>query len=366
MIEPEPLQFRGRNEVLRGRRRLVYFSGCDYFRLARDPRIARAAIAALRRYGVNVAASRRTTGNHKIYALLERELEKFFAAESALVLPDGYFAPAVAAQALAAETTHVFVDEFGHGALQDAARMFGGRAKEFKHRNPEDLGRQLAACKRGSRPIVLTDGMFPHDGSVAPLGKYLDVLPAGGWLLVDDAHGAGVLGATGKGSLEHEGVDRRRIIQCGTLSKAFGVYGGFVLASRAMREEMLQRSRLFAGTTPLPPPLAGAALAALKLLRREPGKRSRLRKNVEYLRTRLRATGWEIAETPGPIVRLPELDDSAVNELKTRLLAAGIYPPFLKYGQASAKGVFRFVVASEHTRGQLDTVAAALTTPQRR
>ena len=360
MSEPEPLEFVGRNEVRLNGRRLVYFSGCDYFRLARDPRLAAAAKKTMLRHGLNVAASRRTTGNHPIYAQLETELARFFAADSALVLPDGYFAPLAVAQALAGEFTHAFVDDLAHGALLDAARMLDCPVQKFPHRDAAGLARRLGRGGRSRRPIILTDGLFAHDGSVAPLREYLKILPARGMILVDDAHGAGVLGAQGRGALEHSGVSRQRIIQCATLSKAFGAYGGVVLAARAVREKILARSRCFIGTTPLPPPLAGAARAALKILRREPARRQRLFRNLHYLRTQLRAAGWAVPETPGPIVRLPALSETRIRALKRRLLAAGIYPPFLKYGGASARGFFRLVVSSEHTRAQLDRLAAVL------
>ena len=360
MTEPEPLEFVGANHVRLRHRTLLYFSGCDYFRLARDSRLAAAAKKTLRRHGLNVAASRRTTGNHKIYAELETALARFFRAESALLLPDGYFAPIAAAQALAGEFTHVFADEFAHGALLDAARMLDCPVKKFPHRDAAGLQRLLVRGGRNTRPIVFTDGLFAHDGSVAPLHAFLKILPARGMILVDDAHGAGVLGAQGGGTLEHAGVNRKRIIQCATLSKAFGAYGGVVLASRAVRGKILSRSRCFAGTTPLPPPLAGAALAAVAILRREPARRKRLFQNAHYLRTQLRAAGWEVSETPGPIVRLPALSEKRTGDLKRRLLAAGIYPPFLKYGGASARGFFRLVVSSEHTRAQLDRLAAGL------
>jgi glycine C-acetyltransferase/8-amino-7-oxononanoate synthase len=360
MTEPKPLQFIGDNEVRLRHCTLVYFSGCDYFRLARNPRLTTAARKALSEHGLNVAASRRTTGNHKIYAQLETELARFFGAATALVLPDGYLAPLAVAQALAGEFTHALVDELAHGALVDAARMLDCPVKKFKHRDAADLACALSKCGRNTRPIILTDGMFSRDGSVAPLREYLEILPARGMMLVDDAHGAGVLGATGKGSLEHEGVNRQRIIQCATLSKAFGAYGGVVLASRAVRGKILARSRTFIGTTPLPPPLAGAALAALKILRNEPARRKKLFQNLFYIRTKLRAAGWDISETPGPVVRLPLMNKAEVSALKKLLLAAGIYPPFLKYGGASAQGIFRFVIASEHTRAQLDKLAVVL------
>jgi glycine C-acetyltransferase/8-amino-7-oxononanoate synthase len=202
--------------------------------------------------------------------------------------------------------------------------------------------------------------MFAHDGSTAPLREYLTLLPRTGRILVDDAHGAGVLGATGAGTLEWENVGRRQIIQCATLSKAFGAYGGVVPGTRELRENILARSRAFIGTTPLPPPLAGAALAALKALTDGGRKRRRLFENVSYVRTRLRMAGWDIIETPGPIIRLPAMDEAGVTKLKKQLLAAGIYPPFLKYSGASAQGIFRFVISSEHRRAQLDTAIEVL------
>jgi 7-keto-8-aminopelargonate synthetase-like enzyme len=360
MSEPESLQFVGANEVRLRRRIFTYFSGCDYFRLARNPQVAQAVRRTLAKDGLNVAASRRTTGNHEIYARLETELAAFFGAETALVLPDGYLAPGAAAQALAGEFTQAFVDEFAHGALLDAARLLDCPVKKFPHRDAAGLATMVSGYGRNLRPIILTDGMFSHDGSVAPLRAYLKILPARGLMLVDDAHGAGVLGATGQGSLEHEGVGRSRIIQCATLSKAFGVYGGVVLAARAVREKILVRSRMFAGTTPMPPPLAGAALAALEVLRREPARRKKLLRNLFQVRTQLRRAGWDIAETPGPIIRLPLMSAAAAGELEKRLLAAAIYPPFLKYGGSTAHGFFRFVISSEHTLTQLERLVSVL------
>jgi 8-amino-7-oxononanoate synthase len=366
MNKPEALEFVGENEVRWRGRTLTYFSGCDYFRLARNPKVIAAAISSLKKNGLNVAASRKTTGNHKIYAQLETEIAKFFATETALFFPDGYFAPLAVAQMFAGEYTHAFADEFAHGALLDAARMLDCPLKKFKHRDAADLKKLIAKCGQKARPIILTDGMFSHDGSVAPLREYLKILPANGLMLVDDAHGAGVLGATGKGTLELENVNRQRIVQCVTLSKALGIYGGAVLATRALREKILERSRVFVGTTPLPPPLAGAAIASLKILQSKPALRKKLFQNLFYARTKLRAAGWEISETPGPIIRLPTMNEAEVRDLKKCLLSAEIYPPFLKYSDASAQGIFRFVVSSQHTRVQLDNLISVLTTFKRR
>jgi len=360
MIEPVPLEMIGDNEVRWQNRTLIHFSGCDYFRLSRHPAVASAIRYTLEKNGLNVAASRLTTGNRQLYTTLERELAAFFGAETAVVLPNGYLAPMAVAQALAGQFSHVFVDELSHAALVDAVPMLDCPVKIFPHRHVTSLVRMIAKLPRSSRPILVTDGMFSHDGSVAPLSEYLKILPPAGRILLDDAHGAGVLGGKGRGTLEHAGVNRTRIIQCATLSKAFGVYGGVVLGTRALRKKIVERSRLFAGSTPMPPPLAGAALAALHILKREPLRRKRLFHHVSSLRAQLRQAGWEIADTPGPIIRLPFLDSAAANNLKKRLLASGIYPPFVKYGKASAAGYFRFVISSEHTERHLDKLARVL------
>jgi 8-amino-7-oxononanoate synthase len=361
MIEPEPLEMVGDNEVRWRSRTLIHFSGCDYFRLSRHPAVTSMARATLEKNGLNVAASRLTTGNRKLYGELEKELAGFFGTEAALVLPNGYLAPMVVAQALAGEFTHALVNALMHSALVDATRMIDHRRlNSFAHRDVAALARIVAKLPSSARPILFTDGMFSHDGSVAPLSEYLKILPRAGMILVDDAHGAGVLGAKGRGTTEHAGVDRTRIIQCATLSKAFGAYGGVVLGTRALRKKIIARSGIFAGSTPFPPPLAGAALAALRILKREPRRRQRLFHNVSYLRTQLREAGWEIVETPGPIVRLPLMNSAAANDLKKRLLSAGIYPPFIKYGKASAAGFFRFVISSEHTERHLEKLARVL------
>jgi 7-keto-8-aminopelargonate synthetase-like enzyme len=167
--------------------------------------------------------------------------------------------------------------------------------------------------------------MFSWDGSVAPLGAYLRSLPRDGLIVVDDAHGAGVLGNTGKGTPEAEGVGRRRIVQCITLSKAFGVYGGAVLGSRALRDKILTRSRLFLGCTPLPPPLANAALTALRILKSDGRLRRRLLQNTSYVKEALQNAGVALPQTPGPVVPVHFPSDRKIADLKQRLLAGGIY-----------------------------------------
>ncbi len=360
MLEPEPLQQIQRTYVLHRGRQYAYFSGCDYYRLASHPKVLAALPTGARKYGLNVAASRLTTGNHRLYRELERELARFFQAPDALVVATGYLGSLVVAQALAGNFSHALIDENAHVALRDAADLLACPVLKFRHRDPDSVAKAVGRCGPGARLILLTDGMFSRDGSTAPLAEYLQVLPKDALVLVDDAHGAGVLGKNGRGTPEHAGVGRQRIIQTVTLSKAFGVYGGIVLGSAQLRRAALTRSHLVVGSTPLPLPLVAAALVSVKLLRCDKSLRERLFRNAEFVKGPLRQIGVRLPEEPGPIIPLMPKNQSAARRMERGLLAAGIFPPFLKYPGGPPNGYFRFVVSSEHSRQQLEALVQVL------
>ena len=360
MIEPEPLQQVDRTFVRFRGRKLSYFSGCDYFRLASHPKVVKALKMGVSRYGLSVSASRLTTGNHVLYRRLEQDLAKFFGAPSALLLGSGYLANLAVAQALSGQFSHALLDEQAHPSLSDAVRFLDCPVLRFKHRAAAELQLAVARCGPEAKLIVLTDGMFSRDGSAAPLREYLDVLPEDAQLLVDDAHGGGVLGKTGKGTLEHEGVRRERVIQTVTLSKAFGAFGGAILCTKALRECIASRSELFAGSTPLPLPLASAALQACSLLRSSRKFQERLRHNSWLAKEQLRAAGLPLPQTPGPIIALKSQGQTVGARLRRALLAGGIYPSLIRYPGGPADGYFRFVISSEHSKAQIERLTKVL------
>jgi len=360
MTEPEPLQQLDLTYVRFRGRKLSYFSGCDYFRLASHPQVVAALQDGVKKYGLNVAASRLTTGNHILYHRLEQSLAEFFHAPSALLVPTGYMSNLVVAQALAGNFSHALIDAESHPSLSDAARFLDCPVLRFDHQNPEDLARSVRRCGVGARLILLTEGLFSRDGSVAPLAEYLRRLPKDAWMVVDDAHGAGVLGRTGQGSLEHAGVGRRRIIQTITLSKAFGAYGGAILGTADLRQKILNRSQIFVGSTPLPLPLANAAVQGIRILKGDRSLRKRLAANLMYTRRALRGSNFAPIETSGPIITILPKDTKQIRQLKRRLLRAGIFPSFITYPSGPATGYFRFAISSEHTREQLDALISVL------
>ncbi|HMJ90318.1 MAG TPA: aminotransferase class I/II-fold pyridoxal phosphate-dependent enzyme [Candidatus Acidoferrum sp.] len=354
----EPLQQVDRTYVLHRGRKLSYFGGCDYFRLASHPKVMRALRVGAEKFGLNVAASRSTTGNHVLYGQLESALAKFFRVDAALVFSNGYVTNYGVCQSLAGEFTHVLIDARSHSSVSDAARFLDCPNATFHHRDANDLAAKVRRLNSRAKLLVITDGMYSHDGSVAPLREYLRVLPRSAMLLVDDAHGAGVLGAQGGGAIEHGGVGRQRVIQTIALSKAFGCYGGAVLCSRKLRDRIIERSRLFNGNTPLPLPFANAALASVQLLEKHPQWRERMNANAAWVKGALRSAGREIPDHPGPIISITPRDGAEAKRLSTRLLKHAVFPSLIRY--ADSDGHFRFMISSEHTRAQLNAMVAAL------
>ena len=359
MTIPPPLQQVDRTYVRYQGRKLSYFAGCDYFRMASHPQILKAAADGLKRFGLNVSASRLTTGNHQLYEQLERRLASFFGVESATLASNGYAPTLMVAQALAGQYSHALIDERAHGCLADAAQLLDCPVLKFKHRDAADLARIIQRLGN-IKPMLLTDGMFSHDGSIAPLKEYLAVLPGNAVILLDDAHGAAVLGKRGRGSPEYSGVSTKRIIQTITLSKGFGVYGGAVLGAREIRSAIIARSRLFVGNTPLPLPLANAAIKSVAILRTDKKLRARLTRNTTLVKNKLSASGFPVVNSPSPIIPFVPQNAKEANQLKRRLLALAIHPPFIKYPGGPESGYFRFAISSEHTDKQLNDLVHAL------
>lgn len=357
MLGPE-LVFVGRTEVLFGEKRLTFFGGNDYHRLSSHPETVQALTEAATQYGLNSSGSRATTGNHPLYRALETRLAAFLGVEAAAVFSAGYLSATILLQTIGEEFSLLFLDERAHPSLADAARQSGLPIVRFHHADPDSLQTQLTSLLHaGDRPLVLTDGVFANSGVIPPLEEYLELLERyDGRIVVDDAHGVGVVGPTGKGSWEERGAQRERIYQMGTLSKGFGGFGGLITGERALVNKIRARSAAFIGSTPPPLPIVAATIHAIDLLAAQPEQIALLQQRARAVKPALSALGFAVSDGPSPICSVTFLNEAKNHSLYDLLLERGVYPSFINYPGCPPGGHFRFTLSSAHTDLQIETL----------
>lgn len=355
LIESEP------GPVLRiDGRPVIGLASNDYLGLATHPRLKEAAIAAIERFGVGAGASRLVAGTLLPHVELEAALARFKQAEAALTFGSGYLANAGIIPALVQAGGLVLADRLSHASLLDGCRLSGAEFRVFRHGDLDHLAQLLARHARRDM-LIVTDGVFSMDGDLAPLPDLIALAERhGARLLVDDAHGTGVMGATGKGTLEHFHAEGRLPFHMGTLSKALGGYGAYVVGPDSVIQYLVNRCRSFIYTTAPPPATAAAAQAALDLLGKEPERRERLWSNRRCWLDGLRALGFTTAPTESPIVPVLIGDAGRATRMADRLLQLGVYAPAIR-PPTVPKGASRIrtTVTSEHSREQLDQALAA-------
>ncbi len=343
--------------VERGGRRLLSFCCNDYLNLATHPAVVAASVEATRRHGTGAGASRLVTGNHPLFAGLESRLARLKGTEAACVFGSGYLANAGIVPALVGPRDLVLVDALAHACLWAGAQLAGARVETFRHNDVAHLAALLAA-ERGGHPraMILTDGVFSMDGDLAPLPALSALARAhDAWLMVDDAHGLGVLGA-GRGSAHAFDPPAQVALQMGTLSKAAGGYGGYLCASEAVVALIRTRARPFVYSTGLPPGVVAGASAALDVIAAEPEYAAR---PLALARRFALAAG--LPEAQSPIVPLvlgtAEAALAGSRALEALgFLASAIRPPTVAEGTAR----LRFTFMARHTEAQVDRLAEAV------
>jgi 8-amino-7-oxononanoate synthase len=337
------------------------FSGNDYLGLANHPRLRQAAHAAIDTWGVGAGASPLVSGYLRVHEEAEERFARFSGLPRALLFPSGYAANLGIVAALAGREAHVFGDRLNHACLHDGAVLSRATYTRYRHLDVEGLARALEASKAEVK-LIATDGVFSMDGDVAPLPELLRLAELhGAWLLVDDAHGMGVLGERGRGSLEHFALQSPRIAYMATLGKALGGYGAFVAGSGELIEWLLQRSRTLIYSTALPPMAAAVAIAALDLVEAEPERVARLRDRIEAFRTLASEAGLDVLPSPTAIQPLVLGASAAVMEASRGLaergfLVPGIRPPTVPEGSAR----LRVSLCADHDPGDVEALVAAL------
>ncbi len=342
---------------------LVAFHGCGYLGLAHDPRVRAAAAEGLSLFGPSGLASRNTSGSLDLHERLEQRLAEFLRVEAALVVADGYLADIAVAQALAssadAPAPIALHDDDAHPSLTDALALAGYRAFGY---GQGDMSHALALMDlhKQAGPLVVTDGAFAMHGRLAPAAELLRHLPPTARLLIDDSHGVGVLGRSGRGVSELFGLEDPRLILTGSLAKALGSGGGFIAGAAATIAAVRRRATSFSGTTALSPPLCAAALASLDVIDAEPERLERLRANVGQLHRTARRLGLGSRGTYLPVLRVETDSEAAAQRLSAALHVEGLYAPAIRYHGADAGGVVRCAVTSEHTASDLRRLEDAL------
>ncbi|MEJ5212169.1 MAG: 8-amino-7-oxononanoate synthase, partial [Burkholderiales bacterium] len=348
-----------------GRDYLAFCSN-DYLGLASHPALIDAACRGAAQYGVGAGASHLVVGHSEAHHRLELALAAFVGLPRALLFSTGYMANLGVVSALLGRNDVVLADKLNHASLNDAALLSRARFLRYSHLDLAQLERTLASA-RGRRKLVVTDAVFSMDGDIAPVPELIDLCERhDAWLMLDDAHGFGVLGEHGKGVLEHFGVGSERIVYMATLGKAAGVFGAFVAGSESLIETLIQRARTYIYTTAFPPLLATALLASLHLFREEGWRRGQLRELIGWFRSHLQLERWRLLPSDTPIQPLIVGDNDETVRLSEALRAEGILvpairPPTVPKGQAR----LRISLSAAHSREDLRRLCQALQDAER-
>ena len=362
-VQEWPAEFGGSVAIVEGEQRLVFCSN-DYLGLSHHPRVIEAFRAAATRHGVGSGASHLVTGHGTEHHALEEELAAFTGRERALLFSTGYMANLGVVAALVGRGDLVLEDRLNHASLLDAALLSGARFTRCAHRDAAAMEQRLTELGE-SRAIIVTDGVFSMDGDLAPVDALASVSARHrAWLMVDDAHGLGVLGATGRGTLEHFGLEPGSVpILMGTLGKALGTFGAFVAGSGDLVEYLVQKARTYIYTTALPPAIAAATREALRLVDEESWRRERVLSHVKRFRAAARASGIPLVESSTPIQ--PIVLGSASRALAASdalwqrgIWVAAIRPPTVPEGSARLRVTF----SAAHRDGDVDRLVETLTT----
>ena len=340
---------------------LLSFCSNDYLGLANHPRVIAAFKAGAEHYGVGAGASHLVTGHHRAHHALEEELADFVGAPRALLFSTGYMANLGIVSALTGRHHVIFEDRLNHASLIDAARLARAKVQRYAHADVAQLARRLTSNQQPA--LITTDGVFSMDGDIAPLPElYRLASRHNARLLVDDAHGLGVLGKNGRGSLEALNMPwSPPIILMGTLGKALGVFGAFVAAETAVIETLIQRARTYIYTTALPPAVAEAVRASLKIARAENGRRERLQTLITHFRAGAEQLGFALAPSSTPIQPLIIGDALAALTASRRLREQGILVPAIRPPTvAEGSSRLRISFSAAHETAHVERLLQAL------
>ena len=343
-------------------RELVMLGSNNYLGLTNDPEVKAASHAALERYGTGCAGSRLLNGTLDIHVRLEERLAAFMHREAALTFSTGFQVNLGVLSCLLDRHDTAILDALDHACIVDGARLGFGRILKFKHNDMASLDQKLAAAAPDSGKLVVVDGVFSMEGDLAPLPEIVRLSKQyGARLMVDDAHGIGVLGASGRGTAEHFGVESDVDLVMGTFSKSLAAIGGFVAGDAPVIDFIKHHARTEIFSAAPPPASIAAAAKALEIVEREPERRKQLWENTAYMKRELRALGFDTGESESPVIPIVVGEDLRTFQMVHRLHEEGVFvncviSPAVPVGRAMVRTSYM----ATHTRAHLDRALDAL------
>ncbi|MGZ3570185.1 MAG: aminotransferase class I/II-fold pyridoxal phosphate-dependent enzyme [Thermodesulfobacteriota bacterium] len=348
------------SEVVVNGRRVIMIGSNNYLGLTNHPRVKEAAIKAIERFGCGCAGSRFLNGNLEMHEELEIKLARFFRKEAALVFATGYQTNLGSISALLGRTDVAIIDKYDHASIIDGCRLSFGQVKKYRHNDMKDLERILEATKDKGK-LIIVDGIFSMEGDIADLPNIIKLAKAyGARVMVDDAHSIGVLGAGGRGTAEHFGLEDQVDLIMGTYSKSLAAIGGFVAGSKEVIDfiKHIGRSMIFSAS--LPPPLVASVSAALDIIQEQPQLRTQLWKNTHKMLKSYKEMGYDTGVSETPVIPIIIKDNMKVYAMCKLLFENGVFVnPVVSPAVPPGRELLRTSYMATHTEEQLDRVLGA-------
>lgn len=342
--------------VLKNGKTLVMLGSNNYLGLSTHPSVKKAAKRAIDIYGTGTCSSRLLSGTTSLHVQLEKELSKFKGTEDALLYSTGYMTMMGTISTLAGENDVILSDQLNHASIIDGIRLSKAQIKIYKHNDMTSLEENLASCARNVNKLIVTDGVFSMKGDIANLPEIKRIADDyGALVMVDDAHGTGVLGENGRGILEHFNMENQIDLVCCTFSKVFSSIGGAVGARKEIIDYLRFNSRPFLFTASPPPSVVVTVLAALQVLKKSPHLLRNLRKNVKFLKEKLEGLGFRIEPTQTPIIPLLIGDEKKAFQMASQLEEEGVFVnPVVPPAVSAESSLIRISVMASLSLGDLE------------
>jgi glycine C-acetyltransferase len=338
-------------------KKVLNFCSNNYLGLANHPKVIQAAREAMDKYGVGPAAVRTIAGTMDLHVKLERRLAAFKGVESAITFQSGFNANLATIPALVGKEDVIFSDELNHASIIDGCRLSGAKIIRYNHCDPQDLEKALFEERRNHpRALVVTDGVFSMDGDIAPLDQIYEVAKKHeAILMVDDAHGEGVLGRGGRGIVDHYQLHGKVDVEIGTLSKAFGVIGGVVAGNSLIVEWLRQRGRPFLFSSAMTVPDTAACLASLEILESSTELVDRLWENTRYFKEEMRKAGFDLGKSVTPITPVMLGEAPLAQEFSKALFDEGVFAMAIGFPTVPrGKARIRVMISAAHQKEDLE------------